>query len=585
MFTRMSIAAVASAWLVGAQSSVDSDSYHPHAAFAFVRTGERTPILRNNTQRLTALGANQMYTLGQNFRTRYIAGDKPNALGAQHITGLSTDILNNEHVWVQTRDVPYLVSSAQAFMQGLYPPHGIANGTGDVTGILADGTSVDYPLNGYQYANIRAASPEDPDSIYISGDENCPMAQQAALTYFTTDEFEQTSTANKELYKSLKLDWFEGNMKPFNLEYINALEIADYISYQYAHNSSIHDTLANDTEYTGAYDKIRYLADEEAWHLYGNTSSSSTDAGNQAMGGKTLAASILNTFSLRIANPNNVLDDAPPSYPLTFYFGEQDAMMSLMSLMNLDSKSPYFKSIPPYASAMVFELFSRGSSAAFPNDTSDLWVRFSFHNGTDDDTQQLIQYPMFNNGPSTANMPWSEFENMMGSVAMKSISDWCTSCSSPSIFCSGVQGTDITVIVPLAQKKGEKGSVSPVVGGVIGAIVALVVAGLLFALAMLFGGIRLHRVQRTDDTNKRASLGGFKGSAKLASDPDLGLAGNGAPPAKGVVGAKKGHERVGSWELSQKEFGKDVGDDSPRSSFGGIDAVAAGRPAQAHERV
>jgi len=30
---------------------------------------------------------------------------------------------------------------------------------------------------------------------------------------------------------------------------------------------------------------------------------------------------------------------------------------------------------------------------------------------------------------------------------------------------------------------------------------------------------------------------------------------------------------VGSWELRQKEFGKDVGDVSPRSSFGGIDGV------------
>lgn len=213
----MSVAAVASAWLVSAQNSVDSDSYHPHAAFAFVRTGERTPILRNNTQRLTALGANKLYTLGQNFRTRYIAGDKPSALGVEHITGMSTDILDNDQVWVQTLDAPYLISSAQAFMQGLYPPHGIANGTADVTGILADGTSVDYPLNGYQYANIQTASLADPDSIYISGDSNCPTAQQAGLMYFTTDEFEQTRMANTELYQSLKLDWFEGNMNSFNL--------------------------------------------------------------------------------------------------------------------------------------------------------------------------------------------------------------------------------------------------------------------------------------------------------------------------------------------------------------------------------
>ncbi|RMZ68942.1 Histidine phosphatase superfamily clade-2 [Pyrenophora seminiperda CCB06] len=578
--------ALASAWLVNAQNSVDGDSYHPHAAFAFVRTGERTPTLRNDTQRLTALGANQMYTLGQNFRTRYISGDKPNTLGVQHIAGMSADILNNDQVWVQTRKAPYLVSSAQAFMQGLYPPHGIANGTGHVTDILTDGTSIDYPLNGYQYANIQVASPADPDSRYISGDLDCPAAQKAALMYFTTDEFEQTRTANKELYQSLKLDWFEGHMNAFNLDYINALEIADYMSYQYTHNSTVHDMFVNDTQYTGVYDKLRYLADEEAWHLYGNTSSSDTDADNQAIGGKTLAASILSSFSLRIANPKNILEIAPPAYPLMFYFGEQDAMMSLISLMMLDSKSPHFKSIPPYASAMVFELFSRGSSAAFPSDASDLWVRFSFHNGTDSTAEQLTQYPMFNNGPSTADVPWPEFENMFGKIAMKSIAEWCNSCSSPSIFCSGVEGGDTMNVASGMQEKGKKkDGISAVVGGAIGAIVALVVAGLFFALTMLLGGIRFRRVQRIESTNKTSPFGGFKGSAKLASDPDLSLSGNGALPAKGAVEASKGHERVGSWELAQKQSGKDANDASPRSSFDAIDAVATGRPVQAHEGV
>ena len=364
------------------------------------------------------------------------------------------------------------------------------------------------------------------------------------------------------------------------------------MSYQYMHNSSIHDMFANDTGYTGVYDKLRYLADEEAWHLYGNTSSSDGDADNQAMGGKTLAASILNTFSQRVANPNPSLDTAPPSsYPLSFYFGEQDAMMSLMSLLKLDSQSRYFKSIPPYASSMVFELFSRGSSAAFPTDASNLWVRFSFHNGTDNDkdADQLTQYPMFNSGPSTADMPWPEFENMFGGIAMRSIADWCKACSSASIFCHGVQGSDATGPVRSGQDKQtgrNKGAVSPVVGGVIGAIVALVVAGLLFALAMLLAGIRFHRADNAKQ--KKCSLGGFKASARLASsDPNVRLAGNGA----GVAGerggrGRKGHERVDSWELAQKEFGKDVGDDaSPRSSFGGIDAVATGRPVQAHERV
>ena len=45
-------------------------SYHPHAAVAFVRTGERLPLIQPGPSTLTATGANQMYTLGQNFRTK-----------------------------------------------------------------------------------------------------------------------------------------------------------------------------------------------------------------------------------------------------------------------------------------------------------------------------------------------------------------------------------------------------------------------------------------------------------------------------------------------------------------------------------
>jgi hypothetical protein len=163
------------------------------------------------------VGANQMYTLGQNFRTRYIAGDKPNGLGTEHIANLSTDVLDNGQIRVQTLDTPYLVSSAQAFMQGLYPPHGISNGTADATGVLADGTTVDYPLNGYQYANIQAASQDDPKSRIVSGAQNCPMAQVDGLTYLTTGQFQETYAATEGLYKSLTPDWFEGSLAEDNM--------------------------------------------------------------------------------------------------------------------------------------------------------------------------------------------------------------------------------------------------------------------------------------------------------------------------------------------------------------------------------
>ena len=154
-----------------------------------------------------------MYTLGQNFRTRYITGNSPSGLGKEHIAGMSTNTLDNEQIMVKTLDKQYLMASAQAFMQGLYPPHALGNGTGDASGLLTDGTAIDFPLNGYQYANIQSTGELDPESIYIAGAQNCPIAQRDAMMYFTTDAFLNTKAANEDFYKSLNVDWFEGNLK------------------------------------------------------------------------------------------------------------------------------------------------------------------------------------------------------------------------------------------------------------------------------------------------------------------------------------------------------------------------------------
>ncbi|CAO2650775.1 Nn.00g020670.m01.CDS01 [Neocucurbitaria sp. VM-36] len=589
MFAHFAVTVMASAWLASAQEQ-DNNAYHPHAAFAFIRTGERTPIIRPGNPVLTALGATQMLTLGQNFRTRYITGDSPNGLGKEHIAGMSQNTLDNDQIMVKTLDKQYLVASAQAFMQGLYPPHALGNGTGDVSGLLANGEAIDYPLDGYQYANIQSTGELDAESIYIAGAQNCPMAQRDAMMYFTTDAFLNTKAAHEDFYKSLKVDWFEGNLKDDELDYTSALEIADYLAYQYEHNSTIYRTLANDSTYAGVYDKIRHLADEEAWYLYGNTSSSSTDADNQAIPGKTLAAAILDQFEKLVTDRTSGGDTTDFSYPLTFYVGEQEPIVSLISLMMADYRDDNFRSMPPLASAIIFELFSTGSDATFPTNEDDLWVRFYFHNGTDFSANQMIAYPVFGNGPSKTDMPWLEFQDMFTRIRMNTLTEWCGTCASSSLFCWGVDKTNINLILPGSQQKYK---VTPVVAGVIGAIVTLAVAALLFALAMLLGGVRLHR----NPHSRKSDLGGFKGSAKLASDPDLSLAKNAAAPAgisfvgagAGAGDSKKGHERVGSWELRQKEFGPrngdaDLSDESRRGSFDAIDAVA-GRPVEPHERV
>jgi hypothetical protein len=370
--------------------------------------------------------------------------------------------------------------------------------------------------------------------------------------------------------------------------YFNAIEIYEYISYQYMHDSAVYDTLANDSTFDGVYEHLRWFADEIAWYKWGNTSSSSSDMDYQAMAGKTAAARLLGLFQGLVDTKGNYTEGASP--PLSIMFTELETFISLFSLMELDFK-PNFRAIPPFASAMVFELYSVSRNTSFPEDPNDLWVSFYFQNGTDFSSQQLLQYSIFGLGPSNADMRWMDFQNMMSRIMLNSLADWCQQCGSSALFCTGVD--DDTIAIILANNKKSK--VTPQVAGVIGAVVTLAVAGLIFALAVLVGGIRFHRVERA----KKSDLGGFKGSAKLASDADLNLPRNGAAPA-GIVSfgdsktSKGAHERVGSWELRQKEFGKgadlerDIGDGdgsrSSRGSFEGFGAVVE-RPVEPRETV
>lgn len=108
---------------------------------------------------------------------------------------------------------------------------------------------------------------------------------------------------------------------------------------------------------------------------------------------------------------------------------------------------------------------------------------------------------------------------------------------------------------------GGKG-VSPTIGGVIGAAVA-VAAFIFLAAGLLLAGFRVeHRkrqgqnrgdlgdisVLKRSGSGNGGANGGFKGADRLGSDTDLAY--------KGGAGATiVRHERVGSWELGESPLG------------------------------
>ena len=198
------LAIMAATWLINAD-----DTYQLHAAVVISRTGERTPeIDSSEVRQLTALGAQQLYTAGEAFRGRYInsLNGGSTALGSAPIIGLSANVVDNDQTYVLAPDRPWLVASAQAFLQGLYPPFTLNRTAAlilDPSYILANGTYMEYPLDGYQYAQVHTASDLDPTSIWVQGSEYCLNTALSGNEYYDTQEFANTRATAELLYQAV----------------------------------------------------------------------------------------------------------------------------------------------------------------------------------------------------------------------------------------------------------------------------------------------------------------------------------------------------------------------------------------------
>ncbi len=205
-------------------------------------------------------------------------------------------------------------------------------------------------------------------------------------------------------------------------------------------------------------------------------------------------------------------------------------------------------------------------------------MRFLFRNGTHD-TTNMIEYPLFGFGNSEDDMSWVDFLSMMGEFALNDVEDWCTVCDAVTLFCEALAvNTSNSTNVPTAL--GNKKTLSPAIGGVIGATVTLAIA-LLAVLILGLCGFRLsHRGNRLGvampavggiGVLKRNSsgTGGFRGAEKLASDTDLTL--------KGGAGTSViRHERVGSWELNESPTNKKSASLDKDIESGGMERVVSG---------
>lgn len=151
----LAVAFVAAARLIPTVTAQQEPQYTVWSSVIFSRTGDRTPlVLGDIPTTLTTLGAQQAYSAGQFFRERYIAS-VPNLFNSTNSTdatfdkaplwGLSAQSVDGQQLYALALDTQASVASAQAFLQGFYPPYTISENaaeTLDPTSVLANGSYV-----------------------------------------------------------------------------------------------------------------------------------------------------------------------------------------------------------------------------------------------------------------------------------------------------------------------------------------------------------------------------------------------------------------------------------------------------------
>ncbi|KAI1656560.1 phosphoglycerate mutase-like protein [Daldinia decipiens] len=539
MMASRSLTALAAGLTLVSEGLAQSVNETVWASFAYVLYGERTPFQGDLVPSLTPLGAQQLYAQGSLFRARYLSNsslsNEDNAITTNSpIVGIQRQALDNSQLSIFSITDDYVVASALAFLQGLYPPVTqtfASNNGGDNASTLANGTVVNYPLGGYQYPNIQNVPITDPNSVWLEGYATCTEYWSSSLDFQSSDVAQNMYNATSFFYERTWEEVFPNTIPDSMLNFDYAYDLYDYAQYAYDHDKAVRDSLNEDRLAI-----LRDLASKQQFNLNGDLSVSGSQEGDmiRAIGGRTLAAKVVTQLRTH-------MNSAGSTDKMTLMFGSFEPLLAFFSLADLINVSGMFSQIPDPGAAIVFELFTTDENVEYPREDNS-WVRFLYRNGSGRDVP-LTEYPLFGRGNSETRMTWTDFQTAMDKFAIWELSDWCNVCSSVALFCSALSQSSGSLDEPSSSSNGvnqnNNASLSPTVAGVIGALTTLAVLGLAGVTAFVFGGIRIRRRDSSEDASRRrSSLGGFKGAEKMASDHDVSVAKNGAR-----------HERVGSWEL------------------------------------
>ncbi|KAL2207340.1 phosphoglycerate mutase-like protein [Sarocladium strictum] len=385
---------------------------------------------------LTSLGAEQVFQVGTSFRERYLASSSK-----MHIAGISEDQYVGSQIYPSAPDQPVLLNTASAFLQGLYPP------LGDVAPDLAsqtlnNGSESSSPLDGKQYVVLHVQDDESPNTVWIKGDDQS-----------TRDFYEG-------FYDVLEPGVY--NVKPENMTYKNAYGIFDLINVARIHNETSPARNVSDQDLF----QLRTLADSAEHALKWNASQKGDP---RAIGAETLSGAILAKLNQTVATKGRL--------KFSLLVGSYDTFLAFFGLAGLLGVSDDFYGLPDYASTITFELFS--DSESFPSSQNALSVRWLFKNGTDGD---MKTFPLFGTGDDA--LSWPDFHARISELAVSDVGTWCDRCEATADFCAAFDPELGSGFDAKEEMHGQ--SMPNAVAGVIGAFVALGVAGLVAGFAFLF---------------------------------------------------------------------------------------------------
>lgn len=404
-------------------------------------------------QKLTNLGAQQLFQVGSDYRARYLASGSPH-----RIEGISEFQYDASQIYASAPDQSILLDTATAFLQGLYPP--LAHLMPDVTGqSLANGSSISSPLTGYQYVTLHGVDDDSPETVWIKGDDGCPVRTTASDDFEASAEFRERLASTADFYRSLypvlagTSDYASLN----SLSYAKAYDIFDLINVQRIYDNSSAAASVTDEQMF----QLRTLADSAEFGRNFNASQP-----ERSIHAATLAGAVLKHLAQTVSSTSR-----NPKF--TLLAGSYDTFLGFFGLANLTAASPNFFGLPHYASTMNFELFTAGPGF----DAADLRVRFLFRNGTEG---TLTAFPLFGSG--RADLSWREFSEAIQERGIMSVEGWCDACQSNALFCSAY---DLPQVLHEADERRKRN------------IAVIVIACVSLACNLVLGFVLIRKARRS----------------------------------------------------------------------------------------